>query len=58
MLASGKHASVQMFLIVFQASISKFVYLTNRIKFVSENTENLFFVLFYVKYKFKWFNKL
>ena len=41
----------QLFLSVLQASISKCVYLTNRIKFISENTEHLFFVLLSVKIK-------
>ena len=35
-----------------------FLYLQNTIRFVSENTENVFAVLLSVKWKFKWFNKL
>ena len=46
MFPSGKHASFPTFLSVLQASIS---FILKRIKLISENTENLFFVLLPVK---------
>ena len=50
MLPSGKHASVPTsFECVAGINFYMYLYLTNIIKFISENTENLFFVPLSVK---------
>ena len=60
MLPSGKHASVPTFFECDAGNdfLNLFIcYLRNRIKLIGENTENIF-VLFSVKYRLKWMNKL
>ena len=55
----GKHASVPTFFeCVADVNFWICLYLTNIIKYISENTENLFFVLLPVKLRLKWINKL